>query len=432
MWKINDQAWIKAAESPALLQLFAILEAVFGKDGETLPHSLRQAEPFILCRDFRKPAWDGAPMELYRFQLGPRAWGRPVYVHDGQRVDGRMPVYEQDALRLAIQLKDSHWETAALALIDAAAAGDFPSGADKSQVTVCWQDGARYCVIQDLETRKAAAFRWTVTGLELLGDAHPERLNQIECLYPIQVYDRPVLPLSEGARVLRTAERAGRMDEFLEAVHWRYATRLDERLDGLLLEACDRLQMIEGEIGMAFAGHRFNDAMGDDAWLAVRHDDFAWENGAYFRSDAASLRAAPYEIHAILGILVHLQASGVAAALNECYGYPVEGLDVIGLFREAGKHYFACCNSQGACGPVYEIDRDERRTKLCGFTDRFDWNFNVGRRAGGMTPQTRILDIVTLAELVRRVRAGDTPYEGGPPHDLDVRWMAYLPCDPNE
>jgi hypothetical protein len=106
-----------------------------------------------------------------------------------------------------------------------------------------------------------------------------------------------------------------------------------------------------------------------------------------------------------------------------------DGLDVLGLFRQEGRYYFACANSQASCGPVYEIDLDTGRSQLCGFSDRYDWKFNSGQQAGGIVPEDRLLEIVTLEEVVRRVRYGET-HKDGPPHDMDVDWRPYLPSDP--
>lgn len=435
MWKIHESRLQAVAKSAKAQELYEILEATFGKDGHKLPHSLRQAQPFVLCRDFcrsRHAHVNDGPSELYRFQLGPRVWAKPIFVYNGHEISDDIPRYEQEAEAFAKQLKLAKWEKVASALVDPAGAASSESDPNKIEVTLCWQNDGRYCVIHDREQKLAIALLWGSDGLSLLGEVHPGRLSRSEYASSFQAYDQPIVSLEDGTRKIEPAERAGKMEEFVAAVQWRYGTHLDHRLDGLLLEVCDRLRPIEGRIGMAFAGHRFNDAVGDGSWLAVHHENFAWENGSYFRSSAASLRSAPSEIHSLLGALVHLQTCRVSSAFHECYGYPVDGSDVIGLFRQSGKHYFACCDSQGSCGPVYEINANNGRTNLYGFTERFDWNFNAGSRAGGIIPQDNILKIVTLQEVVRRVETGDTPYDAGPPHGMDVPWMAYLPRDPNQ
>lgn len=435
MWTIRDEADRDLARHPAARSLFELLETVFDKRAYKMSLARRGTSPLLLGRDFarsqRFPNQD--PGEIYRFQLGPRAWSKAIHVYEGHEVDVRHPLYEQELEEFAKQLKLAGWEKLAQPLIDAYLDRP-PPGDDRCsvQVSLCWQDDGRFCVVHDRQAHRAVAFQWGDEGLSLLGDAHPQPLNQFDRQLALDAHRRPVVPVEEGTAVPKPAERAGRMDEFMAEVQWRYATRLDWKLDGLLLEACDRLGRMEGDIGLAYAGHRFNDACGDDRWLAVRLGNFAWENGAYFRSGADSLRSAPSQVHELLGILVHLQAGGLGAAFNHSYGYPVDPLDVIGLFRQAATCYFACANSQGSCGPVYEIGVDTGRTSLIGFTDRFDWNFNQGSRAGGVIPRSDVLEIVTLDELVRRVETGDTPYEAGPPHDLDVAWKVYLPSDPYE
>lgn len=430
---MSSEADRKIAGHPAARALFELLEAVFGR-GSYHPTAQWTAKPVLLGRDFAGSRWfepNVDPSEIYRFQLGPRTWSKHIYVYEGHKVDDRHPLYEQELERFAKQLKLAEWEKLAQPLIDMRLGRRAPeNGQSTVQVTLSWQDDGRFCVVHDRPARTALAFEWGEARLSLLGEAHPERLGKYDIRNAFDAHRRPVVPRDEGEAVPKAAERAGRMDEFLAELMWRYSTRLDRRLDALLLEACDRLRGLNGDAGLAFARHRFNDACGDDGWLAVRLGNFAWENGAYFRSGANSLRSAPSQIHELLGMLVHLQAGGIGEAFNESYGYPVEPLDVIGLFRQADSYYFACANSQGASGPVYEISLATGQTSLIGFTDRFDWNFNHGSRAGGVIPKGDALDIVTLDELVRRIEAGDTPYDAGPPHDLAVDWMSYLPRDP--
>lgn len=430
MWKIHDDRFRNVVRTPAARGLLLALESLFGRDGGKLPPALRQVRPLVISRDFGKLPWyraDEAPAECYRFQYGPRSWSERIYLDSSLVFSHPVPEYEQEANALARQLKAAKWEDLARSLIAPRGFALVKNGdSNRIQVSLVWQDDGQYCTVHDRERSVAIAFAWAADGLTLLGEADANRLRQLE--NRVMSSQRPVLPLGEAANDSKPAERAGRMDEFRAAVQWRYSTRLDKELDGLLLECCDRLDGIDGDIGMAFAGHRFNDACGDDSWLAVRHDNFAWENGAYFTANAGSLRSASSEVHQLLGLLVHLQASGVGAALMKSYGYPVEALDVIGLFRQHGVAYFACCNSQGSCGPVYEIDPYRGATRLCGFTDRFDWNFHRGARAGGLIPENDVLQIVTLNELVRRVETGDLS-AGGPPHELNVAWKQYLPED---
>lgn len=366
-------------------------------------------------------------------------------------MDQQRPRYEQEAEQLARSLKLAKWERLA-AQINAEAEraattpnksfgralaqlnseigfGSFGNKLSKLQVTLCWQDDGRFVTIHDRARNFAVAFQWTADEMILMGEVHPERLNMFAQRSGRENFERPLLPLDEGIIGTKIAQKAGQMDEFRKAVQWRYATKLGHTLDALLLEACDRMRDIDGDIGIAYAGHRFNDAAGDDNWLAIRWENFAWENGSYFQRSAESLRSAPPEIHSLLGLLVHLQSSGLSSAYNACYGYPVDALDVIGLFRQDGRFYFACSNSHESCAPVYEVDVTTGRSTLCGFSDRYDWNFNKGKRAGGLLPKDKILEIVSLEEIDRRIETGNISYDG-PPHDMKVPWTSYLPFDP--
>jgi len=435
VWKVNNQQLEELAKCGHASVLHELLQSTFGEADHKLPYALRGHKPFLLARDFGKGRWghpnDGA-REVYRFQLGPRAWSKPIYTYDGHKLSDRLPKYEQEAESLAKTLKLAGWEKIAAQIVSP----EIGPNIDKEelsnlQVILCWQEDGRFVTINDREKRLAIAFQWNGDELVLMGEVHPQRLVMLESHNAHDTFELPIVPFEEGMIEHKPAEKAGQIDEFVKAIEWRYATKLDHTLDTLLLEVCDRMDGIEGDIGIAYAGHRFNDAGGDDNWLAVRCGNFAWENGSYFQRSAQSLRSAPPEIHSLLGLLVHLQSSGLSPAYNACYGYPVEGLDVIGLFRQDGRYYFACSNSQASCGPVYEVEVKTGRSKLCGFSDRYDWNFNNGARAGGIMPKDKVLEIVTLDEIVRRVKSGETPYENGPPHDMDVPWMLYLPSDPH-
>lgn len=439
-WKIHDSRLNSLVGGKAGKEMHELLIETFGKEDTKLPYALRNSKPFVLVRDFGAMPWarysaNQERKELYRFQLGPRTWSKPIYIHDRYVVSDRLPGYEQDAERLAMSLKMAGWERLVDQIIAPKAQGimsklSSPPKQDELpdlQVVLCWQADGRYLVIHDRSSAIAIALTWDANNLLVLGEASIQRLEALGR----STFETVIVPSEEGLREHRPAEKAGQMDEFSGAIQWRYGTKLDRTLDTLLLEACDRMEEINGELGIAYAGHRFNDAGGDDNWLAVKCGNFAWENGSYFRSSAQSLRSAPADVHALLGLLVHLQTGGLSSAFNACYGYPVGGLDVIGLFRQDGQYYFACSNSQASCGPVYSIDVSTGQTDLFGFSDRYDWNFNTGSRAGGIVPRERVLEIVTVEEVVRRVKTGETPYEAGPPHDMDVPWMWYLPSDPN-
>lgn len=431
MWDPDAIRFEPVVDGPALDRLVELLTEVFTEFA--IPSwQLRAAKPLVIARDFGVADRYGSeqPGEVYRFQLGPRAWSAKVY-WDEQSPTTR-PVdetYERAAIAAARGLQSRNWTEIARSLLPGdntdARAEAVPD--TRTQVSLCWQEDGNFLTIHDLVARHAVSYRWVDGGLALAGAPHREPLLELGREDARFTRNRPIISVREGMHVARPGERAGRMAELRSLIAWRYETRLDGTLDNLLLEAFDRLRVIPGEIGIAYAGYRFNDASGDPSWLAARLDNFAWENGAYFQRNATSLRSAPPALHELLGLLVHLQESGAHTEFKRAYGYPVEPLDVIGLFRQADVQYFACCNSQGGGGPVYLFDTAVGRTKLCGFTDRFDWNFNIASRVGGIIPRDPTLEVVSVDEVMRRVETGETPYDSGPPHDMSVPWEVYAP-----
>lgn len=422
MW--NTDGLRDATGGEAAHRLVELLESLVGKAEYKLPHVLRTAKPLIIARDFGQRPFShprDKPGEFYSFQLGPRSWSKMIFAPRPYDRPSSLPRYEQEAEKLAQGLKAGAWEMLARSLFDDTVGRRSSETADTFRVLICWQDDGRFLALHDLESGQAIAFNWTESGLELLGNAHPRPLNNLR-----RAPQSPVLSVAAGGAQTAIGQKAGQIDELRAEIAWRYATKLDPSLDGLLLEACDRLEELEGDLGIAFARHRFNDASGDDHWLAARVGNFAWENGAYFRSDAASLRGAPQEIGILVGVLAHLQACGISYAFEASFGYKVESLDVLGLFRDAGTWFFACCNSNEGSGPVYVFDRAHGKSSLFGFTGRFDWNFNSGRRACGLIPRPSILETIGVDELIRMIEGGDVPSEG-PPNDLNFGWRLYLP-----
>lgn len=425
MWKIHDDRLQKIAKHPALPELFGILQANFGIGQDGLPAALSRAMPFLLSRSWGVPSWGGRntpPGELYRFQFGPRCWSKVIHERGPITQDERRPGYEQEADRIAGLLKVARWEEPADSLSCAIAGKPECDGTSTVQIVLCWQDSVRYCVIHNRDAQMAVAFLWSNDGLTLLGEANPFWFSQLERW---QTYEKPIVPL--GVEEPGTSERAGQMEDFRAAVRWRYESRLDGKLDGLLYGACERLGAFAGDIALACSVSRFNDAGNDSSWLAVRRGDFAWENGVYFRSSAASIRAAPPEVHELLGLLVHLDSSRLSSAVDECLGHSIHWSDVFGLFRQNGAYYFAYCDSMEESGPVYQIDLDRQGMELCGFTDRFDWNFNSKATEQGTVPKGNVLEIVSLTEVIRRVEAGEATQFSGLPSGLSLPWMAYLP-----
>lgn len=271
MWKVNNQQLEELAKCGHASVLHELLQSTFGEADHKLPYALRGHKPFLLARDFGKGRWghpnDGA-REVYRFQLGPRAWSKPIYTYDGHKLSDRLPKYEQEAESLAKTLKLAGWEKIAAQIVSP----EIGPNIDKEelsnlQVILCWQEDGRFVTINDREKRLAIAFQWNGDELVLMGEVHPQRLVMLESHNAHDTFELPIVPFEEGMIEHKPAEKAGQIDEFVKAIEWRYATKLDHTLDTLLLEVCDRMDGIEGDIGIAYAGHRFNDGGGTTTGL---------------------------------------------------------------------------------------------------------------------------------------------------------------------
>lgn len=364
------------------------------------------------------------PAERYHFQLGPRAWETVKFRHNPDSVDAHAPGYAQEAERLASRLMLARWEEHARAIFDRFAGTTAKDGTAEIEVYLGWQSDGRLCAIRDTAANKVLYLQWANGSLTLSGEADPAPLDR---LLKKVTCERPIVSVAEGAANI-VGTKMGKIEELRGTILWRYASNLDGDFQAILFETCRRLQGLSGNIGLAFSEQRFNDACGDDAWQAVRIGDLAWENGAYFERNAASLRTAPPDMHLVLGILNHLIACDIKGAFEHAFGYRVSPGHVIGVFREDGSYYFACCYSWGDAGPVYRIDPVAEQVALVGFTERFDWNFNDSRRDGWIVPKARILETLALDDMFRRVEAGNFPFLDW--NELGVAWEHYLPKKP--
>jgi hypothetical protein len=430
-WGNRPDGLSDASKCASAKQLFSLIVTSTGMRDGRPPYLLDTVSPFLIAREIGLSSRDqqARPTEQYRFQFGPRRWSSGIYPWDNSYAEARLPAYERRTLAIARELKAGDWVTLAQKMFETTfKAGIFGkyAGSDEPiiQIVLCWQGADRICSIRDQRSGRAVAYGIGKDGFEFLGvpDRGPlERLQQRAYGSPA-----PIMPSASGEEA-SVARRIRPIEDLRAEIMWHYSSKLDRSFDNLMLEAVDRLKELGSVVAVAHSRSRFNDAAGDENWIAVRVDNSAWENGTYFQSSTASLRGAPSVIHEAVGILHHLIACGMDRIFSNAYGNSVTPGDVTGVFIDGNGAFFACCDTNCVSGPVYLIDPRTGATSLYGFTSLFDDSFNSGSRAGGTIPAEVMLDILSIDEVLKRVETGKCPNDA-PPHDLDIAWRNYLPA----
>ncbi|BAM87749.1 gag protein [Bradyrhizobium oligotrophicum S58] len=194
--------------------------------------------------------------------------------------------------------------------------------------------------------------------------------------------------------------------------------RADEargRRGDLLKLLFERLSRLGKAVAIATSPHRFNDACGDENWLAAFVDGWLWENGVYFDSSAKSLASAPRQLHEAIGLLQEVLKSGVRAKLSEYLGSESASPDTLILSSDERGRLIALSCSTDNGGPVYRVDSESGLPSLVGVAPRLDWRFAECGSPGGAKQADaspgQIVLFVPLSEWIETLDADEVPFD---------------------
>jgi hypothetical protein len=198
-------------------------------------------------------------------------------------------------------------------------------------------------------------------------------------------------------------------DEVARHVRWWFQTPLmppdeaSERLGALLKVLFERLALLGRAVAIATSPHRFNDACGDDNWLAAFVDGSLWENGVYFTSSAKQLASAPRALHEAMGLLQEVLTSGVRHKLAEYLGSESAWPDTLILSSDERGYLIALSRSTENGGPVYRVDPDSGLPSLVGVAPRLDWRFaqcSSARRKEAEASRDEVVQFMPLGDWI--------------------------------
>ena len=158
-----------------------------------------------------------------------------------------------------------------------------------------------------------------------------------------------------------------------------------------LLQIGKRLSHAGTRVAIASSDNRFNDAAGDEDWMAVNVDGVSWDNGAYFQHTVDKLNGLPLAIDAAVGVLALSQKIGLREMLHDYLGEQVSyGNDVLILSVDERGMHVCFAPSNGSGGPVYLLDSNGlpqiAGRAMDNLDCRMEWGSNGGEPVVIYTP----------------------------------------------
>ncbi|MGE0381166.1 MAG: hypothetical protein AB7O90_10005 [Hyphomicrobium sp.] len=304
-----------------------------------------------------------------RLQYGARAWSTTDL--PGSSRERGLPNYQAELEIRAVALKRAGWDRLSAGLLQTAPPGGRYKEPD-IELFLLIENRLGHFGVRCPSSREEAYFLLSYSGLESVPTARKVWFDA----WPRQL-DPPVFP---PAHMLDRPNRQNAA-ELARHVRWWYQTPLmprneaTELLGSLLKLLFERLSCLGKAVAIGTSPHRFNDANGDDHWLAALVDGSLWENGAYFMGSAKTLASAPRALHEAMGLLQEVLTCNVRQKLAEYLGNESAMPDTLVLSSDERGHLIALSMSAENGGPVYRVDPESGLPSLVGVAPRLDWRF---------------------------------------------------------
>lgn len=340
---------------------------------------------------------------MFRLQYGARAWSTGAHSVGGS-TGPIVPKYQVQFELQAITLRKAKWDRLSANLLRAEPPKD-KYGRPDVEMFLLIDNLALHFGVRSKSSSQEKYFLVTDAGLEpdqtapnVWFDAWPEQL---------------IPPVFRPSHMLGALNRQNTV-EVARHVRWWYQTPLmppDEAGERLGMILFERLDCLGKAVAIATSPHRFNDAGGDDNWLAAFVDGWSWENGVYFNSSAKTLANAPRVLYEAVGLLQEVLTSGIRQKLAEYLGNASAYPDTLILSSDERGHLIALSRSMENGGPVFLVDPEIGLPSLVGVAPRLDWRFaECGSPAGGKRAEAsrgEVVQFVPLSEWIEGIGGGD-------------------------
>lgn len=350
----------------------------------------------------------------FRLQYGGRSWTFTANSF-GSGYSGRQPAYQARLEKLAVVLAEQKWDEMALSLLPKSAKNFAEDNKNKPVEMFLYIAGenSRFGV-RDLETKEVKYFSVDAGGLT----ASDLTQNVWFDAWPSQTKIK-VFPPFERLKTFQTKT----VESLNEKVKWWYNSPLmpegeaKDYLGNLLRSYLQRLSKIGASVAIATSPHRFDDACGQDDWLAAFVDGEIWEQGHYFAPPENKLALAPPKLHEAIGLLSDAVKSDIRQRFAQYIGTSAISPDCMFLSADERGYLIAFSVSNGGGGPVYSIDKETGLPTLVGVAPRLDWQFNefngVMRDGEYVTqPKEHIVEFIPLEKWISEcVNNENLPYD---------------------
>lgn len=350
----------------------------------------------------------------FRLQYGGRSW---TYQANSLASYGNRhaPAYEVMMEKLANVLAEIEWDELATCLLPKSAE-NFAADSQKKPVEMFLLIEGResYFSVRDINTQEAKSFDVTANGLSET-QMHPKAWFNA---WPRQIQP-PVLP----PQTIAELSQDDSPHSLTKRVQWWYNTPLlnEEEakrcLGNMLRVYFRRLAEIGSSVAIATSPHRFDDATGEDNWLAAFVDGEIWEQGHYFAPADNQLALAPPKLHEAIGLLNDVTKSSLRHSFAEYFGTAAIAPDCMFLSADKRGDLIAFSVSNGDGGPVYLANKETGLPRLVGVAPRLDWNFSEykGLMQDGeyiTQPKDYVVEFIPINEwIAERTSNKSLPYD---------------------
>ena len=352
--------------------------------------------------------------KMFRFQYGGHSWSRFASRFSYPDKEEK-PAYVTRLEKLAAALAEAKWDELAIGLLPQSAKNFRKDEKKKSVEMFLYIEGVDcYFGVRDLETKEVQYFSVDQDGMMALDFNRDLWIRTWPKQTEIPVFAPPKLHKSTEPKTL---------DALREKVRWWYNTPLmpdtevKDYLGNLLKVYFERLAKIGNAVAIATSPHRFDDAGGQDDWLAAFVDGEIWEHGHYFAAPEDKLALAPPQLYEAIGLLNDVTKSGMRQRFSQYLGTSAILPDCMFLSADERGYLLTFSVSNGDGGPVYQVDKETGLPSLIGVAPRLDWQFNAfhGVMHKGeyvQKPKAHIVEFILLEEwLAEQVNNENLPYD---------------------